>query len=376
MTGLAVGRIAGIEIRLHVSWILIVAFVTLVLGSELEALDPGVQGPLAYLLGGTAAIAFLLSVLAHELAHALVARRAGAVVPAVTLLFFGGNALAEVPTLGPRAELVVAAVGPAVSVALGLATLILALLASAAGGLVGELAGDLLLVVAVLNLLLGAVNLIPAVPLDGARIVAAVVWWATGSPRTGLRAASLAGRLVGWAGLAGGLLVAFLGDPTTGLMILLVGWLVGRSSRFVEGRILMEDLAQGLVVGQAMERDVPQIAPQLTLDTFAERLLLSGDEVGLPVVHDHEVVGLVGLAQVRRVGRNRWATTRAVDVMVRPPELPVFRPDDPLWEAMERLTRSGLDAAPVVEGSQVAGIVSRRAIAALLQIRRRAGAPV
>jgi Zn-dependent protease/CBS domain-containing protein len=376
VTGLAVGRIAGIEIRLHVSWILIVAFVTLVLGSELEALDPGVQGPLAYLLGGTAAIAFLLSVLAHELAHALVARRAGAVVPAVTLLFFGGNALAEVPTLGPRAELVVAAVGPAVSVALGLATLILALLASAAGGLVGELAGDLLLVVAVLNLLLGAVNLIPAVPLDGARIVAAVVWWATGSPRTGLRAASLAGRLVGWAGLAGGLLVAFLGDPTTGLMILLVGWLVGRSSRFVEGRILMEDLAQGLVVGQAMERDVPQIAPQLTLDTFAERLLLSGDEVGLPVVHDHEVVGLVGLAQVRRVGRNRWATTRAVDVMVRPPELPVFRPDDPLWEAMERLTRSGLDAAPVVEGSQVAGIVSRRAIAALLQIRRRAGAPV
>lgn len=376
MTGLAVGRIAGIEIRLHVSWILIVAFVTLVLGSELEALDPGVQGPLAYLLGGTAAIAFLLSVLAHELAHALVARRAGAVVPAVTLLFFGGNALAEVPTLGPRAELVVAAVGPAVSVALGLATLILALLASAAGGLVGELAGDLLLVVAVLNLLLGAVNLIPAVPLDGARIVAAVVWWATGSPRTGLRAASLAGRLVGWAGLAGGLLVAFLGDPTTGLMILLVGWLVGRSSRFVEGRILMEDLAQGLVVGQAMERDVPQIAPQLTLDTFAERLLLSGDEVGLPVVHDHEVVGLVGLAQVRRVGRNRWATTRAVDVMVRPPELPLFRPDDPLWEAMERLTRSGLDAAPVVEGSQVAGIVSRRAIAALLQIRRRAGAPV
>lgn len=371
MNGLPIARIAGFEVRLHLSWVLILAFITITVGKQLEALEPSWPGPVPYLLGGVSAFAFLASVLAHELAHGVVARRQGVAGGPITLFFFGGTASAELEASRPRAEAAIAVAGSAASIAIGIAASGLALAVFAIGGGLARLIADGLLILGVLNLVLGFINLVPAFPLDGGRILRALVWWATGNERTGSRVASLAGRAVGWAMVLAGLGLALIGDWLNGIMLVIAGWFVGNGARAMRSRMAIEDLVADLHVGEAMERDLPAIAPQLTLDTFVDRFGPAGEATALPVMQESSFLGLVGPAQLRRVARRRWQTTRASEVMVGRAQLPALGPEDGLWQAIERLRRSGLDGLPVIVGDDLLGILTRRAAMEAIQGRAR-----
>ena len=120
-----------------------------------------------------------------------------------------------------------------------------------------------------------------------------------------------------------------------------------------------------------MERDLPAVSPQLTLDTFAAQYLAGGEGTSLPVMRDERLLGLIGISQLRRIRKGKWPTTRAADVMVSPPTLPTLAPDDELWSALERLRRTGLDGLPVVRGSELLGVLTRRGIVAVIQARMR-----
>ena len=139
----------------------------------------------------------------------------------------------------------------------------------------------------------------------------------------------------------------------------------------MDRRLALEDLLRGMRVENVMERDLPAVSPQLTLDTFAAQYLRTGEGTSLPVMRDDRLLGLIGISQLRRIRQSAWPTMRASDVMVSPPVLPTLAPDDELWIALERLRRTGLDGLPVLAGEELLGVLTRRGVVNAIQARGR-----
>jgi Zn-dependent protease/CBS domain-containing protein len=369
MNGIPVARIFGFEIRIHLSWVLIVAVITILAQMQAETAAPSMSPPLRWAVGAIIAGAFLLSVLAHELAHGVAARRLGLEVGPITLYFFGGSASFQIESDRPRDEAIVAAAGPVVSIAIGAALAALALLLGTVGEALLRAVASILLVMAALNLILGGINLVPAYPLDTGRVVRAIVWARTGDERKGARIAARTGRAIGWLLIAFGIALMVVDDTIDGLMLALSGWFLGSTSRGIDRRLIVQDLLTGVSVEDVMEREVPSVAPNLTVDTFGDRLLEGGDGSAMPVLDAEEIVGLIGATQLRRLRRGAWATTRAEDLMVSPPRLTFLDARDTLWSALDRLRRTGLDGLPVVDAGALRGIVTRQGIAETIQSR-------
>jgi Zn-dependent protease len=316
------------------------------------------------------AAGFLVSVLAHELGHGFAARRRGIDVGPITLYFFGGSASFHLESDRPRDEAAIAVAGPGVSLVIGACLGLFGLVANGSTIPALQAPGGIALVLAALNLVLGAANLVPAYPLDGGRVVRAAVWARTGDERRGAGAAATSGRVVGWILIGAGFALMLRGDTADGVMLALSGWFLGGASRSIVRRLAVQDLLAGVRVGDVMERGVSSISPNLTVDTFATQLL-AGGAPALPVVADGVILGVVSASQVRRLRRGKWAGTHARDLMVAPPTLPVVGAGDTLWSALDGLRRTGLDGLPVVEDAGLLGIVTRDAIVATIQSRAR-----
>jgi Zn-dependent protease/predicted transcriptional regulator len=370
MIGVPIARILGIEVRLQLGWVLVVAFVAAIAAIQIGEVDPTVSPLLQWLLGGIVALGFLASALIHDLSHALVARRRGVEVTSIVISFFGGATPMDPTSPNPTDDLAIAIAGPAVSTATG-AILALAATALAAAGATPALVGaQVLTVLAALNFILGIVNAIPAYPLDGGRVVRAIAWRRSGNERDGWRAAATVGRIVAIVVVAAGLGLVLAEQVTNGAMAALSGWFLLLSSRAIRERVKVEELIGDLFVHDVMERDAPTVAPGLTVDTFAGQLL-DGDvpTTAMPVVSDDEVVGILGVRQVRRLRRDAWASRRVEDVMARPPRMPTVAPGEGLVAAVNRLHRSGLDGLPVLDSGRLVGVLTRRSIGLAVQSR-------
>jgi Zn-dependent protease len=377
MDGIPVGRVLGIVIRIHWSWVLILALVAALASAEVALAAPELEPALQWLIGGIVSAGFFASAAAHDVAHAVVSRRRGLRVDSVAVSFFGGSSPLDASARTPGDEVAIAAAGPIVSLVAGLVLVGGSLLLSAAAGESQptiQAAALLGTVLGLLNVLLGLVNLVPAYPLDGGRLVRALVWARTGSERNGSRLAARSGALVGVLLLVLGAVVAVVQDLGNGMIVMLSGWFLRLTARGALQRVQLEELADGLRVEDVMEPLSSPIAPGLTIDTFAGRLL-EGDPPGATVLvaRGGEVVGLVGVAQVRRLRRTAWPTTRVEEIMVPIADLPVVAADAPVWPAFLRLREAGLDGAPVAGADGHAGLLTVRGIAAAIQSRRPAG---
>jgi Zn-dependent protease len=370
MNGIPVARILGIEIRVQLGWVIVLALIGYIAVVQLQAAEPTLDPTLAAVLGGIVAIGFFLSSLVHDLAHALVGRRRGLAVPALTVSFFGGSTPLDPVASKPADELAIGLAGPLASIGLGAALLVLALAAGAGSATGIVTVAAMLEVVSVLNFILGFVNLLPAYPLDGGRIVRAIGWRRGGTLNAGWRAAGRSGRLTGYAGIGLGTAVIIGGELTSGAMIALSGWFLALSARSIAERLRVDALIGGLRVEDAMELGSMSIGPGLTVDTFAGQLL-DGESTmtAVPVVSDDTVVGVLGVREVRRLRRDRWATTRVEEVMAKPPRLGILSARDNLAAAVERLQRAGLDGLPVVDGGSLVGMLTRRSVGKLLHDR-------
>lgn len=376
MTGIPVARLFGIEIRLQLGWILVVALVAVLAAVQVASVEPTVHMAVQWLLGGVVAAGFFLSAVAHDLSHAIEARRRGLEVKAILISFFGGSTPLDPSSPNARDDLVIAAVGPVVSLGIGAICAVGAVALWSVSGTAALVAGQVLAVLGILNLLLGGVNLVPAYPLDGGRIVRAIAWRRTGNIRDGWQAAGRVGRIVGLLVITVGLGVMFAGDLTNGAMVGLSGWFLLLSSRAIRERVKVDDMIGHLTVGEVMERDTPTVHPGLTVDTFAGQLL-DGEvpTTAIPVIERDEVVGILGAKQVQRIRPGTWATTRVEEVMVKPPRLPIVAPGDGLVSAVEQLHKAGLDGVPVMEGGRLVGVLTRRSIGQAIQAQRAGATP-
>ena len=366
-----IARILGFEIRVHVSWAVILAIIAVTVEAQVASMAPEVTSPVRWAIGAVVATAFLLSALAHELGHAVAARRAGMPGGPVVVYFFGGAASTTLEASRPRDEMAAALAGPAVSIAVGVTLLLVALVGELAGG-VASAVGRIALVVGVMNVVLGLVNLLPAFPLDGGRVARAVAWERTGDPNRGLRIAASSGRYLGILLATIGVVSILAIDSMDGLMLALGGWFLVSGARAVERTADVEKMLEGIRVGDVMDHDVSGVPPGLTLDTFADQILRSGSSDSVPVMRGLDLLGMIGARQVRRVRRDRWPQMRAEDLMVSGDSLPSVGPEMSLRAALEHLQRSGLDGLPVMEAGALTGIVTRRAVAETVRDRLRA----
>jgi Zn-dependent protease len=370
MSALPVARLLGFEIRVHVSWAIVLAVIAVTVASQVQRAAPDFDAPVAWAVGAIVAVAFLLSALAHELGHAVVARRAGMAGGPIVVYFFGGAAGPSTDAQRPRDEIVTALAGPLVSLVIGAGLMALAGVGAVVG--VGPVAavGQVALIVGVMNVALGAANLLPAFPLDGGRVARGVAWWRTGDRARGLRIAARTGRWLGLAFAAIGIVLILLVDSVDGLMLALAGWFLVSSARGVERSADVDALLEGIRVEDVMDRGATSVPAGLTLDTFADQVL-AGSGVSVPVVGgpDADFIGILGARQVRRVRRGRWAQTRAGDLMVAAAGLPAIGPDTTLRAALDHLHRTGMDGLPVLEAGALTGIVTRRAVAEAIRDR-------
>jgi len=386
--GVRVGRIAGIVITLDWSLLIIFALITLALaGGLLPAWHPDWGPVTVFLTAAAAAVLFLASVLAHELAHALVGRQLGVTVRHITLFVFGGMAHMEGEPRTWRAELGMALAGPLMSLALAAA--FLALAGVVAGPMdidpedpVKSIAGlgpvaTVLLWLGPVNMLLGLFNLVPGFPLDGGRVLRALLWGLTGDLLAATRWAAGAGRLFGWVLIGSGFAmilgahVPMLGSgPVAGLWIALIGWFLNNAAIMSLRRVVVEQWLGGVPASRVMERDFVTVPPDLSVRALIDEHLIGTSRRVFPVVEQGRLAGLVCLADLGKVAPEAQARTTVAALMTPLAELKVLAPSDKAGEALDRLTEHGVNQLPVVEDGRLLGLVSREDILTWLAVRR------
>lgn len=362
------GRVAGIPLRAHWSVLVLVVLLTLLLGYDfLPAVVPGATTA-AYVLTAFTFVALLCaSLLAHELAHAVLARRFGVRVDGITLWVLGGVTAFDHQPRSPRVSALVAAAGPVTSLVLGGAFLVATSLTSAA--LLGGLLVAGLVWLALTNLLIGVFNLLPAVPLDGGRLLHAWLWHRSGDKERATARAAKVGQVVGYVLIGLGFAEMSAGAVLTGVWLGVVGWFIA-SFALVEVR--QGEVAAGLVgllVHEVMTVD-PAVAPGWwTVDAFADHMARTAvRHRAFPVVDFNRVP--VGVVTHRELAAARTATL--VQDVARPlsPHT-VVRSGELLTAVLQRaVLRNEQDLLLVVDDGSLVGVVTTADIRRAVKTRR------
>jgi Zn-dependent protease/CBS domain-containing protein len=375
---MSIGRWLGVEVRVHPGWLLVVALVVVSLAPWLSSQGAlGLPSEAAVAVSLLVAAALFLSVLAHELAHALTARRMGVRVPEIWLTVLGGTTWTTSDPRSARVEGLIAASGPVVSAILGAVVLLPALLLPADGELWMRGLRWTILLIGAGNLLLAGLSLVPALPLDGGRAVRALLWGVLGDQVRATRYTSAIGRLIAYGLMFAGFIFAIGGSASqilAGLWLVLIGWYLSRSSRGSYNRVRLEQLVEGMSIGDALERNVAVVGPGLTLDTLIQQHEREGSVRVYPVTVDGGLVGTVDLGRVARIPRRKWPTTRVTDVMRRAESMITFTEPQPLMAAVAGFEQTGADAFPVVDPDdprRLLGLVTRENTLRLMRSRAR-----
>ncbi|MGH9321590.1 MAG: CBS domain-containing protein [Vicinamibacteria bacterium] len=364
--GFLLGTVLGVPIRIDYSWIIIAFLLTaslsLVFGQEYPYLGQAAR----ISLGLSGSLLLFGSVLAHELSHAVVALKNHVGIRGITLFIFGGAAemVDEPPTA--RAELEIAVAGPAMSLALavlfgGLHYVGLGLLPLPLVDLADRLKW--------MNLVLVAFNLVPGFPLDGGRVLRAMLWgvWGKLSPAT--RAAAQVGSLFGALVVALGLISIFWYDNVMGgLWFVLIGLFLRSAAGASYQHLVVRTALEGIRARDLMSRDVAAVPPEMSVSDAVERVILPRGVSELPVVDDGRLVGMLQLASIRARESSSWPHLTARDLMSEDVLADAVSPDD---EALKVLALLGSEdrLLPVVADGELLGVVTRRDLLRRLQIR-------
>jgi Zn-dependent protease/predicted transcriptional regulator len=369
-SAIPLGRIFGISIRIHYSWFFIFAFVTWSLATGYFRQEAYQDWPLALsvIVGVVTSAILFSSVLAHELAHSLVAKRSGIAIHSITLFILGGVARITEEPKRPGAEFGIAIAGPLTSIVIGLAFLFLWSLTLGVYEPVAAMAFWL----GVVNLWLAALNLIPGFPLDGGRVLRSILWWRTKDLRKSTRTASIIGRGVGFLFIFGGILWAFWID-LSGLMLAFIGWFLQDSAAESYRQLEMKDIIEGHKVRELMTSVHPAIPPTLTLERLVNDYILTTGRGYFPVVEEGFVLGLVTVRDAEATPRDQWAARTVGEAMTPIEKLKWVQPDDDLSSAMRLMNVEGINQVPVVEGGNIVGVVTRDRLLNFIDTRAKLG---
>ncbi len=352
--GWRAGEIGGVEVRIDPSLLLIAALVTFSLAAgTLPREVPRLNAALYWLFGALAACIFILSILWHEMAHALLALRYRIPVKRIVLHLFGGVAFIARDPERPAHEFWIAISGP-------LSSLFLAFIFGALGNL-PNLTGAVCNWLALINLTLALFNLLPGFPLDGGRILRAALWHFNGSYRKATRQASRVGQAVAALFVVFALLLFVNGFLFNALWFALIASFL-YSNASISYRMSLGGLPSEAPLFRVLRHNVPLIDARLPLALLVWRCLNNAPDQAFPVFHNSALVGMITAEQVERVPRLDWGKIRVGDVMLPLSAFPILFVTEPLEHAKAQLDAYNVDHAPVFNGTQFVGMVNRRDI--------------
>jgi Zn-dependent protease len=365
--GVPIARVAGIRISADWSVLLIGALLAWgVAGGAVPLEVPGTPLWLAWIAGVIAATLLIASLVAHELGHALLARRRGIAVEGIKLWLFGGVAQMSGDLMTGSTEMLVAVIGPAIT----------CFLAGAFFGsswlLVQVGAPPLVIVVsdwlAAVNLALLLFNLIPAFPLDGGRILRGFLWTRTKNRMTATVAAARAGRFFAMIVIGLGVLDLFFLNPVGGLWLVLIGWFLASAARGEATGEQARHALEGVLVGDVMSKN-PVIVPSwITVELLVEQYVMGHDFTSFPTHSiDGRIDGMVTMRGIKQVPLQQRGNRRAIDIAIPADQVPIARQDEPVTDLLKRIGTASDGRAMVYDGGTLVGIVSPSDIARLFQ---------
>jgi Zn-dependent protease len=313
-----------------------------------------------------------VSIVLHELGHTLVGRLFGVRVRSITLFVFGGVASMENEPKNARGEFFMALMGPVVSAALsaGFLSLSVALKASVSTETYGVLR-----YLGMLNGALAVFNLAPAFPLDGGRLLRALIWGRTGDPLQATRIAAGVGEGVAWLMMGLGLVAALGGGVTGGLWWMLLGFFILTMARAHRTQAESNALLSGLRVADVMTPG-PVTAPGgLSVEEFVQDCLVRAPHDLIPVMDGALVTGGAGFNEVRKVARKDWPQTRLADIQTPLRDIPTAAPDDDISQALMRLQGRGASRLLVLSGDRLVGILTLKDVFTRMRLRAALASP-
>jgi len=345
------------------SWLIIFALITLSLSNQYAEKHPDWSSLENWTLGLLTSALFFVSIILHELGHSLTAIRLGVPVRSITLFIFGGLARIEKEPERPRDEFLIALAGPAVSLALAVAFSGVAfllgpdtVLGSSAKWL-GRINGTLFLF-----------NMIPGFPLDGGRVLRAVIWALAGDYGKATAVASRVGSLFAYGFMALGVGVAFIGgDFFGGLWIGFIGWFLLSAARSGAAHGVARTVLTHITAAEVMETDCRVVPPGEPLQAIVDAGVLRRGERCFLVGEGGRLMGLLTLQEIREVDRDQWSCTAAQAAMKNFGELQTVSPEANLFEALRAMDEAGVNQLPVLRGNALVGMLNRERLLAVLR---------
>jgi Zn-dependent protease/CBS domain-containing protein len=376
--GIPIGRAFGISLRLHYSWFIIFALVTWALtAGYYPSVFPSWNLASRIVAGIITSILFFGSVLLHELAHSVVSQRQGIPVRSITLFVLGGVSQITEEPKKPLDEFRMAIVGPLTSLVLGGILWGIFFGVRNSSAFAAQFIAAITYWLGYINLALGVFNLIPGFPLDGGRVFRSLLWWRGRNLRNATRTAASIGRFIGFLFIFGGIWLVFgsfwftglQGYWFSGIWLAIIGWFLESAANGSYRQLLLQEMLRGHVASEIMSRDCMVISPETNLERLVNENILTSGRRCFPVASGSHVEGLMTLHNVRAVPREQWATETVREAMTPLDKLKSVHPDEELSSVFRILTENDINQVPVVQDSQIVGMITRENLLNFVNIR-------
>jgi Zn-dependent protease/predicted transcriptional regulator len=369
-SSIRLGKLFGIEVGLHSSWFLIALLITMSLGSQFQASHKEWGTTVIWALAILTSLFFFVTLLAHEMSHALVARAHGITTKAITLFALGGVAQIEKEPEDAKTEFLVGIVGPLSSAVMGAISLAIAYLLGWRFTASPETPLRAMFVwLGYINISLAAFNMIPGYPLDGGRVLRSVLWLFSRDAVRATQRAAAVGKLVALLFIALGIFRFFGGAGFAGLWIAFIGWFLLQAATASSTSVAITEGLKGVQVRDIMTSDCEILDANMNVEQFVENYLLRSGRRCFVVQQNGQVTGLVTPHEIKELERPRWPYTTLADIMRPLEELHTVTPATPVMEALEAMGRDDVNQLPVVSGNHLDGIITRANVVQFLHTR-------
>lgn len=360
-------RIFGIDIGIHWSWVFIFVIVTWTFATGiLDDNYPRWTDQQRWTAGALIAGVFFLSILAHELSHAIVSNRNGLPVKTITLFVFGGVSNLSREPDSASLEFRIAVVGPLTSLVLGLlfgaAWLALRPVNSGIASICGYLG--------FINASLAVFNMLPGFPLDGGRVLRSAVWGRNKNRLRATRTAAHVGEWIAYGLMAGGVAQSVFISPFAGIWMLLVGFFLKNAAASSYTQLVVETTLDGITVRDVMKTSFDSVAPDVSVEELVHDYVLKRNARCFAVIAAGDFAGLVTLTDVRKLPREEWATTSVYRAMTPATRLQSLSPDENLTKVLRVMAEHDVNQLPVVERRELVGMLDRADVVRFIQMHR------
>ncbi len=347
-TSIEIGKVSGIPVKLHITLLIIIGFIAWSIGTnvfelaELLRVDPtGISpGFQSYLIGIIMAIGLFVSVFIHEMAHSFMARGMGVEIKEISLWLFGGVAnMSEIPR-EPNLEIKLSIVGP-------LTSLVIGSICYSLGMFSPPVISFVLVYLGVINIILAAFNMIPALPMDGGRILRAVFAKRESYVSATKKAASV--------GKVFAILIGIFGIFYNFFLILIAFFIYMGASQEAQS-IMVQEVLQRIKAKRIMSKGVETVTPNMSLQEFIDQAL-EVQHTGYPVVENGEIMGIITLSDAKKIDKSRLSEATVGDVMEK--DVIYFSPEDDLNTLWQKMVENDIGRFPIVSNGELVGMITR-----------------